>query len=323
MVEWTDIVNAVNGFIQWLQGLGAGFTNSLGELGSWIFGGFQWLGDRFREGLDTLGQWFKNALSYLADKFREAYEIIAIWISQAIQWVGSGLSYIGQNLYAFGQWLWNGIAWIGSAVWDLVTGTINWLYQQLSSIWNTVSDFINGFVSSFNQTINSWIKGLRAKFKHLLLVNLTVPNILSSFEKFAVSPSFRGLLGMVLTPIAGAIIAELLDAVIPAPQSESVNIFPPFTLPSWIPSPLSLTKPEYFVTPAQPSGGQVITPPTPGYRNLWEQSAGIGTSYDTSIRSMFISKTTCTIETEYSLSLNEILPYVVSTNTVATEYSTQ
>jgi hypothetical protein len=293
MVSWDDIVNAIQGFYNWLTGIGAGFTNTLGELGSWIFGGFQWLGDRFKEGLDILGKWFKDAINYIADQLYNAYNTVVAWISPAIQWIGSGIAWIGQNLYAFGQWLYNGIVWVANAVWDFISSGVNWIMQQLSNIWNAISDGINWFVSSFNLTWNNWIKGLRAKFKQLLVVNLTVPTTINAFEELVKQPSIKKFLGLVLAPVAGAVVAEIVDKVIPTPSSEQVNIFPPFSLPSWTWTSFSPTKPEYLTAPTVSSLTQPVTPSiTP------VTPVGYGLPYDLTLKEPEISYTTSISSTD-------------------------
>jgi len=293
MVSWDDIVNAIQGFYNWLTGIGAGFTNTLGELGSWIFGGFQWLGDRFKEGLDVLGKWFKDAISYIANQLYNAYNVLVSWISPAIQWIGSGIAWIGQNLYAFGQWLYNGIVWIANAVWDFISSGINWITQQLSNIWNAISDGINWFVSSFNLTWSNWIKGLRAKFKQLLIVNLTVPTTINAFEELVKQPSIKKFLGLVLAPVTGAVVAEIVDKVIPTPSSEQVNIFPPFSLPSWTWTQFSPAKPGYLTAPSVSPLTQPVTPTVTPVTPV-----GYGLPYDVTIENIEISYTTSISSTD-------------------------
>jgi len=297
MVSWDDIVNAIQGFYNWLTRIGAGFTNTLGELGSWIFGGFQWLGDRFKEGLDTLGKWFKDAINYIADQLYNAYNTLVSWISPAIQWIGSGIAWIGQNLYAFGQWLYNGIVWVANTVWDFISSGINWIMQQLSNIWNAISNGISSIVGSFNSSFNSWIKGLRSKFKQLLIVNLTVPTTISAFEELVKQPSIKKFLGLVLAPITGAVVAEIVDKVIPTPSSEQVNIFPPFSLPSWTWTSFSPTKPEYLTAP---SVSPVTSPVTPIVTSV--TSIGYGLPYDITLKEPEISYTTSISSTDASIS---------------------
>jgi len=277
MVTWDDIVTSVEGFFEWLSGLGAGFTDSLGELGSWLFGGLQWVGDRFKEALDYFSDLLSGAIKWLADRLKEAYETLATWLAPAIQWIGSGLSWIGQNLYAFGQWLYNGIVWIANAVWEMIVSAVNWILEQLANAWNTIVSYANGFINSFNQAFNEWVKKLRTKFKQLMLVNLTVPTTMNAFEELVKKPSLKGFLGIVSAPILGAIAVELLDVIIPTPESEIVKIYYPFELPMWTYTPYSPTKPDYF---APPEGGTVILPPAVGFRPLVELEASAGVVYD-------------------------------------------
>lgn len=277
MVTWDDVVISVEGFFEWLSGLGAGFTDSLGELGSWLFGGLQWVGDRFKEALDYFSDLLSGAIKWLADRLKEAYETLATWLAPAIQWIGSGLSWIGQNLYAFGQWLYNGMVWIANTVWEMIVDAVNWILEQLANAWNTIVSYANGFINSFNQAFNEWVKGLRTKFKQLMLVNMTVPTTMNAFEELVKKPSLKGFLGIVSTPILSAIAVELLDAVIPTPESEVVKIYYPFELPMWTYTPYSPTKPDYF---APPEGGTVILPPAVGFRPLVELEASAGVVYD-------------------------------------------
>jgi len=277
MVTWSDIVKSVEGFFEWLSGLGAGFTDSLGELGSWLFGGLQWVGDRFKEALDYFSDLLNDAIKWLADRLKEAYETLATWLAPAMQWVGSGLSWIGQNLYAFGQWLYNGIVWIANAVWEMIVNAVNWVLEQLANAWNTIVSYANGFINSFNQAFNEWVKGLRTKFKQLMLVNLTIPTTMNAFEELVKKPSLKGFLGIVSAPILGAVAVELLNAIVPSPESEMVKIYYPFELPMWTYTPYSPTKPDYF---APPKGGTVIPPPVVGFRPLVELEAFAGSVYD-------------------------------------------
>jgi len=273
MVTWSDIVKSVEGFFEWLQELGAGFTDSLGELGSWLFGGLQWLGDRFKEAWEYLADWLYNAIVWLANKLKEAYETLATWLAPAIQWIGSGLSWIGQNLYNFGQWLYNGVIWVANSVWELIISFVNWILEQLASAWNTIVSFANSFISGFNQSFNNWVKGLRAKFKQLMLVNMTIPTTMNAFEKLVEKPSLKGVLGIISAPFISAVAVELLDAIVPTPESETVLIFYPFELPMWEYARYSPTRPEYL-TPPESVG--TILPPAIGFRPLVELEASVG-----------------------------------------------
>jgi hypothetical protein len=97
----------------------------------------------------------------------------------------------------------------------------------------------------------------------------------------------------VLAPVAGAVVAEIVDKVIPTPSSEQVNIFPPFSLPSWTWTQFSPTKPEYLTAPSVSALQQPVTPTvTP------VTAVGYGLPYDVKLETIEISYTTSISSTD-------------------------
>jgi len=183
MTVWDDIQTALTDFWNWLTGVGGGLTDTLGEFGSWLYGGIKWLADQIYNAWTYFSDWLYSGLQYLSDRFKEGYEAIAQWICGGLQWIGSGLSWIAQQLYAFGQWLWNGIVNTAITVANTIEGFINWVWEGIVNIYNDVVNYLASWVHGINDFLNDWIKSLRDKFKDLVLVNTTLPAIFKSFDK--------------------------------------------------------------------------------------------------------------------------------------------
>ena len=315
MVTWDQIVATVQGFFEWLSGVGAGLTDTLGELGSWLFGGLQWLGDRFKEAWEYFTNWLYEGIKWLADQLYNAYNWLATQIANGLAWIGSGLSWIGEQIYNFGQWLYNGIVWVAQTIWNTLVGIVNWIIEQLRNAWNSIIGFANGFINSFNQTINDWVKGLRDKFKYFILINTTVPTVLDAYYEFVKEPSLKKLLGILTVPIFGAITAELIDSIVPRPHSRQVIIYPPFNLPFWEYSPFTPTLPEFPEKPVSPG---YLTPPTIGHRPIIEKTCYITTDYEIIHTLHIVREYVNSIKTAYEIALSSIL-HAESVNKVVTE----
>jgi hypothetical protein len=117
-------------------------------------------------------------------------------------------------------------------------------------------------------------------------VNLTVPTTINAFEELVKQPSIKKFLGLVLAPVAGAVVTEIVDKIIPTPSSEQVNIFPPFSLPSWTWTPFSPTKPEYLTAPSVSALQQPVTPTVTPVTPV-----GYGLPYDVTLEKIEISYT--------------------------------
>jgi len=298
-----DLIGAVENLWNWMTGIGQTFTNTLGELGSWLFGGLQWLGDKFKEAWDNFTKWLYEGLKWIADRLKEGYEALAQWISGGLQWISSGLSWIGNQLYNFGQWIWNGILWVAHQVTSIVENFFNWLWSQLVNVWNTIVGFVTGWISSINDYLNLFIKSLRSKLKQFIIVNTTLPAIFKAYDTLVENPSIKGLIGVVAAPFTGAILAELVDAVIPKPQSERVIIFPELNIPTLSMTAIAIPRPP---APEMPSFEQaitnIITPTITGVvTGLIEKENSVRTEYEIIKATVATVEKECSVSTEYEV----------------------
>jgi len=273
MTIWDQVQQAVSNFYGWLSGVGAGFTDTLGELGSWISQGLGSLGAWLNEAFNRL----KEGLGWLGSKVVEAYN----WLAQGFNWlagqIGAGLTYIATGLQNIGQWVWNGIQWIGQQAVNALTSLWNWIAQQVINVWNWIVDRIKGFVDGVNQWWTNFVKSLRDKFKYLIIVNLTIPLMWRSTERLIEDPSWKTFGAWIASPFVGLITGELMDVLVPRPQSTVIQLFPPLELPTWDYQPIEVPTPP---TPTPPPTVKPATLPTVGYTPIQESINSIKLLYD-------------------------------------------
>jgi len=307
MTVWVDIQTALTDFWDWLKGVGGGLTDSLGELGSWIFGAIKWLADQIYNAWTYFSNWLYSGLQWLGDRLKEGYEALAQWVSGGLQWIGSGLSWIGQHLYSLGQWIWNGILWVCRTVAGVIESLVNWIWQKFVGIYNSIVEYIASWVKSINDFLNDWIERLRDKFKDFVLVNTTLPAVFKSFDKITEGDILKGILGMFVSPFAGAIAGELVDAIVPRPHSERIMFFPEFLFPTLTFEPITIEKPEAPATPASteiPSAP--MHPPSVGYRPTVEKSNIAYTLYDIIVQGIRTKDLLGKVATEYEVGLSNV-----------------
>lgn len=320
MVTWEDIQTALTDFWNWLTGVGGGLTDSLGELGSWLYGGIKWLADQIYNALTYFSNWLYHGLTWLGDKLKEGYEAIAQWISGGLQWIGSGLSWIGQQLYSFGQWLWSGIVNTAITVANTIEGFINWVWEGIVNIYNNIVNYLASWVHGINDFLNDWIKSLRDKFRDLVLVNTTLPAIFKSFDMLTEGKLKEGLLGMFISPFAGAIASELVDIVVPRPSSERIMFFPEFLFPTLTYTPITIEKPEEpTVPPTTEIPSTPMYPPSIGYRPTVEKSNIAYTLYDIIVQGIRTKELLSKVTTEYEIELSNVFTWE-TTNKAITDY---
>jgi len=309
MTIWDQVQQAISDFYGWLSGLGAGFTDTLGELGSWISQGLSSLGAWLNEAFNRL----KEGLEWLGSKVVEAYN----WLAQGFNWlagqIGAGLTYIATGLQNIGQWIWNGIQWIGQQAVNALQSLWNWIAQQVINVWNWIVERVEGFVNEINQWWTNFVKSLRDKFKYLIIVNLTIPLMWRSTEKLIEDPSWKTFGAWIASPFVGLIAGELMDVLVPRPSSTIIQLFPPLKLPTWDYQPIEVPIPP---TPTPPPTVKPATLPTVGYTPIQESVNSIKLLYDVRVVYPYIRIITNSIKIEPT---TEVLTpiYTTITNSIS------
>lgn len=273
MGVWEDLQDGWSRFDDWLGTIGQILSETYGQLGQGIMSGLMWIGSKIKDAFE----WLYDGMVWLGNRFKEAWDKLSEWVTCGLQWIGSGLSWVGQNLYNFGHWLYNGILAAIRWILNAFSTVLNWIGGVLSSIWNALCNIPATFIEGFNVMISSWTTSLRGKFKSLFIVNTMIPAVGHGIENLSQKPSIGGVIGLVLTPLASVIIAEVLDGMIPKPESQTITIFPPMTLPKWESPAVDV---DFPAEPDAPEQTGVMEFPSTGYYAFKDGVASIGTSYE-------------------------------------------
>jgi len=248
-----DWFNTVGGVI---VNIGQGIATGLTSLGTLLWDAIQ----RFGE---IIADAFRSAFEAVASAFKTAYDILGRWLWQAVGWIGSGLAFIGTQLYNFGSWFAKALVWLG--------GQIAVLFQNL---WNAIITWFRGLwrglIETYNATaeaVNAWFTGIvrqfREKIKAVVMANVTIGVAWTGVERIVKARRMAdvgfGVLGIVTAPVAGVVMAEIVNAVIPQPKTASYPLIP--SLP-YVEVEAPLISIPVMAEPTPPA---MLTPPTIPY----------------------------------------------------------
>ncbi len=240
-----DVTSQITNFFQQIWSQVQNITNT----GQGIFAGFSALGSalwdgirKFSDALVTAFDWLKSGFAWLGDKIRDG-----------LNWIGSGFNWIAQQLYNFGNWLYNALFFIGSVLLNVVV-----------TVWNAVVGFFSGIAttlknwwSNTTSIINSWwtntIIGIRQKIRHTVMANITIMYAWKGGERILTAKSIKdmglGVLGLALSPITGAVVGSIVDAVIPSPSTSVFPLVPDVTAFEYTPPTIEMPTIEEKPTP--------------------------------------------------------------------------
>jgi len=259
---WNTLQGVVGSIQSWFSSLW-NVAQSITNAGQGIFSGLASIGSMLWDAINrfaqTIGSWFYNAYQTIYNGIIYFANTFGQFINNAFSWIGSGISWIAQQIYNFGQWLYNGLVWI----WNMVSNIV-------SSIWNTITQFFSGIASAVGSWWNNVISGVNSWFTNLIIrirskiVNTIIADVSiffgwKSIERMISSRSFNdicfSLLGLLGSPIAGYIFANIVDKLIPMPSTSPINLIPEistftYSPPSMtVPTPIEKTAPTLGTTP--------------------------------------------------------------------------
>jgi hypothetical protein len=275
---WNTINNIVGTIQSWFQSLWT-VAESIVNTGQGIFSGLIAFGsqlwDAFIKGLSAFGEWLYKQFQWIYDGIKYWVDVFGTWISNAISWIGSGISWIAQQIYNFGNWLYNGLVYIWNWIVNTVTGLWNALVSWFSGLANAISSWWASVIGGVNLWFTNLLKGFRQKIVQTIMADITITGAWKAGERILASRKLSdigyGLIGIMVSPIVGALIGEIVNAVVPMPSTPIYPLIPDI-------NPLAYTPPSLeIVTPTEkpaPYMGMTPTPP----------AVGAGLPYDVLLR---------------------------------------
>ena len=219
-----NIVNTGQGIFTGLVNFGGWLYQGLVDAFKWIWEGFRWIGEQFRRGFEAIASYFYNAYVFIA-----------------------------QNLFSVGQWIWagiqgfanqviNGLAYIGKRIYDFFTGIGTTLYNAITSFKSSIDEWFFNIIST-----------LRSKIKASIMFSVSTHIAWRSMENIPEGKLVSGLVGLVLSPVLGYFMSELVNSLLPTPSSpvSPIPTIPSVTMPS-------LVLEEKYPVPPSPTAPGVL-----------------------------------------------------------------
>ena len=248
-IDLTELWNAINGAISSIQSALSSIFSSVSSITN--------LGQGIAMGLATLG-------SSIWDAVRKFFTDAA--------------TFVGNQLYNLGQWIYNGLVWLA----QLLINALRSLWNIITSIFSDLVQRLTSYYNSFADAVNSWFTGLvltaREKLKKTILADLTITMAWKAGERVIHPNSLRdiffGLFGIGVSPVVSAVVAEVIDNVIPTPSTSNFPLVPRIPLLTYSPPTLEVEVPEEKPAPIREY---------PYYTPVIEISSIVITRYETEI----------------------------------------
>jgi hypothetical protein len=265
---WNIINSIVSAVQSWFQSLWSEAQN-ITNTGQGLFAGLVALGaqlwDAITKAFNTIGEWFYNAFNWIYSGFKYVADTFGSWLSNAISWIGSGISWVAQQIYNFGNWLYNGIVFVWNWIVNALTALWNALTSWFSGITNTLSSWWSNVVTGINTWFTSLLKVFRQKIIQTITADIAIAGAWKAGERILHSQSLKdvgyGLLGILASPLVGALIGGIVDSVVPSPATSTYPLIPDITPLTYTPPSIVIEKP---VEKPPPSIGVTPTPPAVG-----------------------------------------------------------
>lgn len=265
---FTGIQDAVNAITNTGQGIFAG----LSSVGSFIWKAITDFGNWLYQGLLGFAEWIYNGIKWIADRIWEA-------LQNAYNWLASGITWLGNQIYAFGNWIYNGIIWLWNTVVNIVVGAFNWIMERLKDIWEVLGAWYGSIVDYVNAWYSNLMVTFRRKLKLMILADVSIYGIWKSMETMTTARSFREIplaFGKALAmPIFGALVAEMVDAIVPMPSTSSIELVPKIPWGEFKYTPLSISLPAEKPAPTTPAIPTLPTTYPTAYRPINEEEGEI------------------------------------------------
>jgi len=256
---FTGIQDAVNQIVNTGQGIFAG----LSSIGSFIWKAITDFGNWLYQGLLGFAEWIYNGVKWIADRIWEA-------LQNAYNWLASGITWVGNQIYAFGNWLYNGIVWLWNTVVNIVVSAFNWIMERLKDIWEVLGSWYAGIVDYVNAWYSNLMVAFRRKLALMIMTDLSIYGIWKSMENMAQARSFEEIpltFGKALAmPFLGYIMASIVESLVPVPSTKSIELVPKIPWGEFKYTPITISLPAEKPAPTTPAIPTLPSTFPPSYR---------------------------------------------------------
>ena len=226
--DWLQsVVDAVNSFfsniwqqVQNISNTGQGIFSGLTALGSMLWDALTKIGDAFKkigEALANFGSWFWRG------------------INEGFKWIWQAFASLPQAIHGGLQWVWNGIWWAVRQVVTFFKNAWNWLRDQFQNITSALKSWVEGWRDAVNQWWTNIFKHMRGKLKQSIWVSISIAGTWKAAEGAVRNPSLasigKAVASAIIAPSIGYLVAELVESMVPSPQTSTFELIPPITVP--------------------------------------------------------------------------------------------
>lgn len=262
-IDFSWLINACNAIVTNINSFFSGIWSSVGQIvnvGQGVYAGLVNFGAWLYQGLVDAFKWIWDGLTAVGNYLWQGLMSIGTGILNAFTWIGT-------QLYNFGQWLWAGIQGFANMILNGIIYIANSVYGFFVSVYNTLWTFIVGFKTSIDQWWHDTIVGFRTKLKQSIMFSVTtdivwksshtIPDRLMSAKNMnEMGTGLIGALGaIIVAPITGFLLAEMLDLMVPTPTSTIYKVTPDLGAMSLTPPTLE----EKYPIPQAPTAPGAIT----------------------------------------------------------------
>lgn len=281
----TSITNTGQGLFTGLASLASALWDAITKFatifGQWIGTAFNWIYQGLVAFAATFGQWVNSAFSFIAQGLTwvgsQLYNF-GQWIWNSLYsigtWLYNGIAYIGDQLYNFGQWAYNGLVYIQSWIISAAEG----LWSAVTTWFATIASDISTFWNSVIGSVNTWFMTIITTFRSKIISTITADIAITQGWKAAerltniqdIPDVIFGVAGLLTAPFVGMILGSIVDAVLPIPHTTTYPVIPDIGVPSiTIPSiaistPTIPSAPVYPTARTPPLSPTLPTPPVTG-----------------------------------------------------------
>jgi hypothetical protein len=260
---WTTLQQIVSSIQSWFSNLWT-VAQNITNTGQGIFSGLVAFGsqiwDAILKGIESFGEWLYDTFKWIYDGIVYWASVFGEWISYAFQWVGSGLNWIAQQVYNFGNWLYNGLVYIWNWIINAIKGVWNALMGVFSGIASAIGSWWGNIVNGVNAWITNLVVGIRRKITETIIADVSIYFGWKTVDRLINAKGLKdaglSILGLLASPFVGYLFGNIVNGLIPTPSTEPIQLIPEI-------APFTYTPPSLTVeTPTEKPYPEVGTPPS-------------------------------------------------------------